>query len=1026
MSDDGIRLQNLRDFTVQICHVATDAIVGTGVVVSMDGKIVTCAHVIIAAGVNPRLGRRIPSAWGLVVESIFGRKSGPLAEGNGAEVGVYFPQVRGGEARRATVVGYFPQHEDDVVVLQLIGGPAPLGQEQIAKLGRAEPSEGNAFRSYGYTPIGDHPATRAGGTIMGTLERARVSHLQADLVQLSSRQIDKGMSGAAVLDEERNLIVGLIAERHYPDNTSIKDDVGYAVDAYVLTFDPLNLPVRDAPLPKGAAPQPKTDIAEARAAVAPNLEPSFNGASPPLDEWVGRAELLREIGADWADPAKRATGLIGFGGEGKSSLARRWLDDLLADTSLPRPDGVFWWGFYDKPGIDEFFEAALKYMGGGRIDPRALPSSNVRAQVIGAMLGAGRYLFVLDGLEVLQHQDGDQYGLLASADLREFLGYFAAPGGASFCLITSRIPLFDLQSYTTYTHRDVDRLSAADGRALLRRLGVKGGDAALDKVVSDWDGHALTLSLLAAYLTDRYGGDITHIHDIPAPTTDEPRYERVQRVLRRYDEHLSAAERAFLTLFSAFRTPVREDAFEPVFRAKTSAKAINAPIAALDDAAFAALLKRLVDYRILRRDRRAGYYTTHPLIRAHYFARLTADDRAEAQAAHEHIKDYYLAIAGDTPYNATLDDLAQLIEAVYHACRAGAHDEAYHILRESIYQQSRFVIIYQLGAWETTLALLLEFFPANDTSQEPQVSAPINKSLILNDVGLCLMSLGRLAEAAPFFERSNVIALSQGQNASPGYINLAGLHAYLGDLAASADAARQAVNLARHEHNKKSERQAMAHQAWVACLHGDLDIGSAIFEQAEALQREGDPNKYYLYSNRGIFHADHLRRLRAVAYARRVTEANLEICERNRWGYFVSGCHRVLGDLDADTAQHERARQHYEEALKIARSISHRPSLIEALLARGRWAARRGDVAAARADLDEALAYAVAGGYRRYEADIRVGLAWAHHAAGDAALARAEAERARQMSVEMGYHWGPVDADEVLAAIESPDDPRVQ
>jgi len=93
--------------------------------------------------------------------------------------------------------------------------------------------------------------------------------------------------------------------------------------------------------------------------------------------------------------------------------------------------------------------------------------------------------------------------------------------------------------YTTYTHRDVDRLSEEDGHALLRRLGVKGSDFELNKVVADWDGHALTLSILAAYLAERYQGDIHHLADIPIPTADEPRYERVHRVLRRYDEHLN-------------------------------------------------------------------------------------------------------------------------------------------------------------------------------------------------------------------------------------------------------------------------------------------------------------------------------------------------------------------------------------------------------------------------------------------------------------------------------------------------------
>jgi hypothetical protein len=93
---DEIILQNLRDFTVQIRRLSNEAIVGTGIAVSSDGKVITCAHVVQAAlGVHPR-------------------------QANGAVVGVYFPQVRGDEAktRHATVAACFPDHDDDVVVLQ--------------------------------------------------------------------------------------------------------------------------------------------------------------------------------------------------------------------------------------------------------------------------------------------------------------------------------------------------------------------------------------------------------------------------------------------------------------------------------------------------------------------------------------------------------------------------------------------------------------------------------------------------------------------------------------------------------------------------------------------------------------------------------------------------------------------------------------------------------------------------------------------------------------------------------------------
>jgi hypothetical protein len=64
--------------------------------------------------------------------------------------------------------------------------------------------------------------------------------------------------------------------------------------------------------------------------------------------------------------------------------------------------------------------------------------------------------------------------------------------------------------------------------------------------------------------------------------------------------------------------------------------------------------------------------------------------------------------------------------------------------------------------------------------------------------------------------------------------------------------------------------------------------------------------------------------------------------------------------------------------------------------------------------LKECLAYTRASGYRLYEADIRVGLAWAYLAAGDKNAARKEASYAKQMSEGMTYYWG-LYAEDVLA-----------
>ncbi len=992
---EGVVLQEIRNFVVQIRHSTTDQIVGTGFITKKG--VVTCAHVVRAAGVDP----------------------GSL---DGGEIGIYYPEREGRSSlrKRAKVAAFFPQHDDDIVLLQLTD-ESSFEPGLVAKIGSAKNSKLHEFQSFGYRRLQNYQGLPAFGKIIDYCDKPQGTNLQCEPLMLSSQNIDSGMSGAPVLDIPRNLIVGIIyafwnsADAH-PDCST-----GFAVDAKVLSLEPICLEMQEDDLPKGLAPAPRTDIKEARALVTPQQNAVWNNAPPSLKEWTGRSKLLQEITSDWIDSHIRVSGLIGFGGEGKSSLARQWVDDLIANKSLPQPEGIFWWGFYERRSVDEFFDGALAYLGGGKIDPRKIPSSNLKAQIIGAMLGAGRFLFVLDGLEVLQHQDGDMYGSILSPDLKTFLELFASPDHGSFCLVTSRVPLMDLEEYTTYRHRDVERLLPLDGQDLLRKLGVRGDDDELDRVVADWGGHALTLSLLASYLKDHHGGDVRKVWDIPSPTADEPRYERVHRVLRRYDDHLDGAEKAFLKLFSAFRRPVDRDAFR-IFRAKSEkgGGALNVPIVALNDSQFEAMVKRLVDYRILRHEPGSGQYSTHPLIRAHYSTLLSKGHRGQAEWAHKQIKDYYLARAQDMPDKPTLEDLTPLIEVIHHACQCGAYDEAFSILWERIERHTEFYIGHKLGAWGAELEVLKEFYPGGDISQEPLVSISGAKSWILNTVGLCLDNTGRGNLADRFYERSLAIDLESEDwtNASAGYQNLSVLYCYRGDLARSLQSAGQALDLARRAGEKDRERGSLACQAWAYHLQGDLDKASQHFRDAEALEKERDPSLSYLCSLRGIQHADHLRRRGEAVYARKVTEANLETCKSEHWPDSISRCHRILADLFADGGQQERARENYGQALELARSISSRLVLIESLLGRGRWYAKiMKDHVAALSDLTEALEYARAGGYRLYEADIRIGLAWAHLAAGDKAAARDEAGYARQLSLDMGYYWGKKDAEEVLAEI---------
>jgi hypothetical protein len=235
------------------------------------------------------------------------------------------------------------------MVLQLDPPELPAEME-VAGLGEAKGSVGfdepHKFRSFGYRRLANYQGLPAYGEIIDFAEMPDDRVLHGEPVMLKSENIDGGMSGAAVLDLKRNLVVGVIAETWDSGRKFADRDTGFAVDGAVLRLPPLGLPLHDA-LPLAASPQP-SEVEQAAARQAPAqsfpLQPAFHNAPPSLgEEWAGREKMLADLTTAWADSTIRVAGLIGFGGEGKSSLARKWVSNLWDNLlDCPTPDGIFW------------------------------------------------------------------------------------------------------------------------------------------------------------------------------------------------------------------------------------------------------------------------------------------------------------------------------------------------------------------------------------------------------------------------------------------------------------------------------------------------------------------------------------------------------------------------------------------------------------------------------------------------------------------------------------------------------------
>jgi tetratricopeptide (TPR) repeat protein len=1019
--------QDLRSIVVQIQHGTTHETCGTGVIVSTDGKVATCAHVVVAAGINPRAGAQEPSLWRTLAHRLL--NADPMPDPS-RELRVV--QVASKRTYHAKVIAHFPDHDDDVVLLQIVDLDAPLAPHHVARLGDAAHSLTHTFITYGYVRLGPYPAAGADGKIVMIVDPPDDRQLQLDPVQLRSSELDRGMSGAPVLDQNRNLVVGLVAEVWRGDASGRNRDTAWAVNACVTTLAPFDVPLESSAVQRMPGPRP-TDTADVKLTVRSTRHAMFawNNAPPSTREWVGREDLLKALTNAWRDEYRRVVSLVGFGGEGKSSVARRWLERLARSRTDAKPRGVFWWSFDERSAVDEFLEAALAFMAPtARSD--AFGSADARARAIGQLIARGRFILVLDGVDQLQHHGESNFGSIANADLRQILGYLASGYHRSFCIVTTRVPLVDLMPYSSYSEVQVGRLTTKDGVTLLKALGASRSDAALTRIVENADGHALTLTLLARYATE-YSG--TPLDEAARAPSSSDVHEQLHALLRQYDKSLSAQERQVLGIASTARRSVPLDLLSAVAANPAQhAGAPGEPPAGTSQAQGAApsvttAVDHLCDLRLLRRVA-DNLFACHPLVR-HYYSEWFKARPDENRRLHQHLRDFYLESAAHTQ-PTRYEALAPAIEAVYHMCQMEDFDGGAETLRNFVYFTNFRTLVNRFGAYDTAVDILEQFFAGADLQREPLVKNARYRGWIFDELGLSLMSLGRLALAKPFFDRERALAeeLKDSRSTSFAYQNLSEVLAYAGDLSGSVDAADQAIRYAAQD--RWAECYSICRKAWAEHLRGRAAEARELYDRADRLQGELDGR--HLYSQRGVQFAEFLLRTDQPERAREISRGSLALAEQGGFIRTEGQSHRILGDVDMVSQNVDSARQHYDIALRLARHASHLPALIEALIARGNWKLLRNADDLGRTDLEEALTYAAegayvppradvtlryarAGGYLLYEADIRLALARYFVASGDEVSARSEFRRVEQLTNKTGYHWGAVELQSVIGQV---------
>lgn len=282
--------------------------------------------------------------------------------------------------------------------------------------------------------------------------------------------------------------------------------------------------------------------------------PHIEHALQPAMHFKGRRALLASL-EDWvaeAWPTTHVVSLVAVGGAGKTAIVERLVAGLCR-TQLA--GGLFVWSFYENNRTEEFLQRACEYFAG-----RVLDDALGRLHHLQQTLEDGRpHVLVLDGIELVQEaRDGGAQrprGSLTDPLLKRLLRAVAAGLGNTRVIITSRFPLPDLRDWEDDRRHRAESLDALDAEAavaVFEAWGVRGDRDALVAMASQCGFHALSVSVLAAYLGEVAGGDLRAAarFDLGAASAGDLLAAKLSRVLTAYAAALSMDERRALAVLS--------------------------------------------------------------------------------------------------------------------------------------------------------------------------------------------------------------------------------------------------------------------------------------------------------------------------------------------------------------------------------------------------------------------------------------------------------------------------------------------
>jgi hypothetical protein len=292
----------------------------------------------------------------------------------------------------------------------------------------------------------------------------------------------------------------------------------------------------------------------------------------------------------------------------------------------------------------------------------------------------------------------------------------------------------------------------------------------------------------------------------------------------------------------------------------------------------------------------------HPLVREYFAESLKGEEGSVKEGvsnftlqtssfreAHRRLYEHLKQSAPELP--DTLNDMMPLYHAVAHGCKAGLQTKTRgDVFRPRIFRANEFFAWRKLGAFGASLSALSSYF---DLPWHRVVSnlEPREASFILNWTGACLRAVGRLGDTPGPMKLaiSLYIASADWKEAALNASNLSELSLTLGDVSSAVRQGEQSVELADRSGDafkRMSDRTTLAaalmgvglkridpvsrkalgagdegtdsHQETSAPTSAVDSPAHLAFQEAEAMQKERQPQYPLLYSTPGYMYCEHL------------------------------------------------------------------------------------------------------------------------------------------------------------------------